>query len=198
MKNKIAIEFFGAPGSGKDTQRNIFEKYLVDKNKQVCSFDTGSSLRELKKKNKCVGKAFEGIVDSGYLLPDAFSITNITNFLLENCVKYDYFLLSGSSRNPTQAKILIETLKSLSFNTFYLINLKVSDDVLIDRIKRRLDDRTDNRNEEIIKRRLDIFYKSLDKILNTVKEYEICKVLSFDGGQEIGDIHKEIIQKIKI
>ncbi len=125
------IIFLGAPGSGKGTQAAILAEEL-----NIPTISTGEILR-LEVKNKSdIGMLAKKYMDDGSLVPDSVVIDIIKKRLLEEDCN-NGFILDGFPRNLSQAVSLDNSLSEINKSISTVINLEVSDDVIVKRISGR-------------------------------------------------------------
>ncbi|WP_455476617.1 adenylate kinase [Bartonella sp. B41] len=130
----MRVIFLGPPGSGKGTQARILaEEYHVPQ------LSTGDMLREAIAKKTEIGKKAEVIVNSGFLVPDSIVNRIVSDRIDKNdCISG--FVLDGYPRTVRQAEALEQVLKSKNMPLDVVIELAVDEDVLIERMKRRVQD----------------------------------------------------------
>ncbi|WMY94939.1 MAG: adenylate kinase [Arsenophonus sp.] len=118
---------FGAPGSGKGTQAQFIEKkYGIPK------ISTGDILRHEIKLNKTLGIKIRQCINHGKLVTNEVVIALIKKRIMQNDCK-NGFLLDGFPRTISQA----ESIKNIGISIKYVIELYVSDDIIIERISGR-------------------------------------------------------------
>jgi adenylate kinase len=97
------VILLGAPGAGKGTQAQILQKQFGYR-----QISTGDLLREHKNKGTELGKAAEGYMKRGELVPDDLIIKMVEGELREN----ENVLFDGFPRTVTQAQALDGLLRS--------------------------------------------------------------------------------------
>ena len=146
----MIIILFGPPGAGKGTQA----ERLVDKH-NLMQLSTGDMLRDAIAKGSDLGIKAKAIMDKGELVSDEIIISMISEKIQGN--KGRGFIFDGFPRNLEQAKALDVMLDKLSLSVDLVIEIVVKDDVLINRIEKRVREsqqaRSDD-NEEVLKNRL--------------------------------------------
>lgn len=179
-EKKLAVILVGAPGSGKGTQGELFEK-----NTKFKRYVMSSVIKKAIKSDKLILEK----VNSGILLSDLdiFAIFR-KQFKFENEV-----ILDGIPRTLDQAYWLYGFLKQHDYE-IEVIYLNVDEKKLINRIllRAKKEGRKDD-NKIIFKHRLKEFDKAKEVILNVYSK----NILEFDGDQSIEDIEKEICKKFK-
>lgn len=120
--------FLGPPGSGKGTISSFMEKRW-----NIKQISTGDIFREEIKNQSKLGLEVKQIVESGQYVPD-----DITNEIVKNKVEKlesekQKFILDGFPRTKKQA----EFLDKLNLSEFIVINLEISEEVVIQRLSQR-------------------------------------------------------------
>ncbi|MDO5439986.1 MAG: adenylate kinase [Erysipelotrichaceae bacterium] len=121
----------GAPGAGKGTMSKMIVETF-----NVVHVSTGDMLRQAIKDETEIGKLAKGYIDKGDLVPDSVINDIIVDRLNKDDIK-NGFLFDGYPRTVKQAESLAEILKGLGKEINAVINLEVSDDILIKRIEGR-------------------------------------------------------------
>jgi adenylate kinase len=121
----------GPPGAGKGTQaQRLQEKFLITK------LSTGDMLRELIKQDTQLASNIKQIMNAGQLVPDDIIIAMISDCIVDKNSP-NGFILDGFPRTFAQAKALDVMLEMLGKRIDAVIELKVNDEVLIQRISGR-------------------------------------------------------------
>lgn len=119
---------FGPPGAGKGTQAD----YLA-KDYGFAKLSTGDMLRAAVTSGSELGKKAQAIMAAGQLVPDEIMINLIRDRIQQpDCAKG--FILDGFPRTEAQAKALDDMLKSEKKSLDHVIELKVDDQKLVERI----------------------------------------------------------------
>lgn len=175
----LNIVIFGAPGSGKGT----YSARLVDTFK-LDHISTGDVLRSEIKNGTELGKIAQGYIDNGQLIPDELIIGILAS-------AYDGFkgskgvIFDGFPRTIAQAEALKVMLEERGEKISAMINLEVSEDILMARLLRRatLEGRADD-NEETIKKRFAVYHNQTAPLIEWFKEQGVFK--GFTYTDEIG------------
>src|SRR5919202_1317994 len=154
MKYKTYI-LFGAPGSGKGTQGKTLGTIP-----RFYHCPCGDVFRSIDTRTK-VGRAFLEYSSKGQLVPDEITV-ELWKEAIDAAVDahkfkpdIDTLVLDGIPRNVAQAEIMDELI-----NVEKVFHLSCPDrSKLMERLKKRAlkDNRLDDANEEVIKRRLSIY-----------------------------------------
>src|SRR5256712_7796695 len=122
---------FGAPGAGKGTQTGS----LIETN-HIPAVATGDMLRAQRRAGSALGEQVKGYMDRGELVPDTLMIDIIKTRLQEPDAR-NGFILDGFPRTVAQAEALDAMLDQLGRRVDAVIYLRVSRQVLIDRLSHR-------------------------------------------------------------
>lgn len=142
MPRKI-IMLFGAPGAGKGTQAPMIEeKYGIPQ------LSTGDMLRAAVANGTEVGKKAEAIMKAGGLVSDEIVIGIIADRIKDDDCK-NGFILDGFPRTVEQATALDEVLANSDERVTNILELKVPDDVLIERVCGRWIHKTSGRSYHV-------------------------------------------------
>ena len=128
----MILILLGAPGAGKGTQSEILADRL-----QTAHVSSGDLLRDHRKRGTDLGRAAEGYMDRGELVPDDLIIKMILDRLSLPDAAHGV-LLDGFPRNPAQASALDEALDSNNKRVNAVLYINVPDEVLLDRLSGRL------------------------------------------------------------
>ena len=123
--------FLGAPGSGKGTQAIMIEKLFGIK-----KISTGDILRHAVAAGTDTGKRAKSLMDAGHLVGDDLVIELIKEAITKEDAK-NGFILDGFPRTLNQALELDLMLERLNKHIDAVLELVVSDDILVDRIAGR-------------------------------------------------------------
>jgi adenylate kinase len=123
--------FLGPPGSGKGTQSLMLEKLL-----NVPKVSTGEILRKAVDDQTEIGLKIGSIIESGAFVSDDIVIDMLSQ-KLNNSDCSNGFILDGFPRTIEQAKALDVLLAKINKKIDAVLELKVDEQVLIDRISGR-------------------------------------------------------------
>ena len=181
----------GPPGAGKGTQSEVLCQKLG-----IPQLSTGDMLRAAVKAGTSVGLKAKEIMAAGGLVPDEVVIGIIADRISEpDCAKG--FILDGFPRTLAQAAALDKLLKSKKKKLDCVIELKVDDRILADRIETRAREtlaaggtvRADD-NAEALKTRLMAYYRETAPLTGYYFAHELLRTV--DGMAPIADVTRQI------
>ncbi|KJP85998.1 hypothetical protein AK88_04329 [Plasmodium fragile] len=208
--------FLGAPGSGKGTQ-----SLNLKKSHCYCHLSTGDLLREAAEKKNDLGNKIRNTINQGKLVDDDVVLTLVDDKLKSPQCKKG-FILDGYPRNVKQAEDLNKLLQTNKIKLNGVFYFNVPDDVLIKRICGRLihkpsgriyhktfnppntpfkDDITnepltqrEDDNEEVLKKRLNVFKNETTPLINYYKNKNL--LINLDATLPANDLENKISQHI--
>jgi adenylate kinase len=180
------IILFGPPGAGKGTQAVKLVELLG-----VPHISTGDMFRYHKKNNTELGKKAQGFMDKGALVPDEITIAMVRERLGREDVKQG-FLLDGFPRSTPQAQALDTILKDHGITLDYVINIAVSDEEIMKRLKGRaeIEGRSDDADPVVIKNRIATYKNQSEPCLAYYRPRGVVK--DIDGMGTIEEIFERI------
>ena len=207
---------FGAPGAGKGTQ----SAYLIE-TYRIPAIATGDILRAQRRAGTALGDQVKGYMDRGELVPDQLMIDIIQERLQKPDAR-DGFILDGFPRTVAQARALDEMLTRLGRRIDAVIYLRVSRQVLIDRLSHRYSCRTcdavynftleqsrslprctvdggelyqrPDDKPEIVANRIDVFLKHTAPLIDYYNAQH--KLENLDGQMVVDDVRGDIARRL--
>ena len=207
---------FGAPGAGKGTQTgSLIETYRIP------AIATGDMLRAQRRAGTALGEQVKSSMNRGELVSDDLMIAIIRERLQKPDAK-DGFILDGFPRTVAQAEALDATLDQLGRRVDAVIYLRVSRQVLIDRLSHRyscrscdavynftpkqalqvprctvdggeLYQRPDDR-PEIVAHRIDVFLTHTAPLIDYYTRQH--KLENIDGQMSVDDVRADITRRL--
>lgn len=183
----MRLILLGPPGAGKGTQaQRLVRDY------GIIQLSTGDMLRAAKQARTPLGLKAQEIMDRGDLVPDEIMIELISD-RLDLPDTANGFVLDGFPRTVPQAEALAELFAHKGLKLDHVIEIKVNEPALIERVARRKAETGSARQDddpEVLKKRLDVYRQ----LTAPVAEYYRGKGFhrGVDGMQEIPAVSKAI------
>lgn len=179
--------FLGAPGAGKGTQ--------AQKVAQLCNIphiSTGDILRNEVAQGTALGIKAKSYQEKGELVPDQLILDMVQERLSQSDAQSGW-ILDGFPRNVAQAKFLDEQLTKLQQHCDRVINLEVPDQIIIDRLLKR--GRKDD-NEEVIRRRLEVYREQTAPLIDYYSERHL--LVSIQGNQSMEEVTASLKKAVNL
>ena len=192
----MRLILLGPPGAGKGTQaQRLVAKY------GLVQLSTGDMLRAAVNAGTPVGLRAKDIMARGELVPDDVVVTIVSDRIDQPDAR-NGFILDGFPRTVPQAHALDRILKEKGRKLDAVIELKVDEGILLDRIEKRIAE-TKGRGEAlradddpgVLKRRLAAYR---DQTAPLIAYYRLQSVLrSVDGMAPIPEVARAIDQVLE-
>lgn len=186
-----SILLFGMPGSGKGTQGLILGQLPG-----MLHVSCGEIFRKLPRGGE-LGKEVMAFTSQGNLVPDDLTV-RIWSRHLQILELQEFFLpeknvliLDGLPRNLDQAKLLADTL-----DVVQIFHLDIADESKArERLKSRAlkENRLDDTNDEVIRKRLDLYYA---ETYETLSFYPKEIVTNIDAAQSPLMVLRDIVNRL--
>jgi adenylate kinase len=185
----VNIILLGPPGAGKGTQAGI-----LTQSRGMVQLSTGDMLREAQASGSEMGKIVADVMAKGQLVTDEIVIGLIREKLGQGG---SGFIFDGFPRTLAQADALGDLLAEMGQSLDAVIELRVNDEVLVDRIVGRAEQaraagqpaRADD-NAESLKTRLMAYYKQTSPLIGYYHAKGLLKAV--DGLNEIDTVSADI------
>lgn len=214
----MRLILLGAPGAGKGTQAVILAEEF-----KVPHISTGDIFRNNIKNGTELGKKAKEYMDKGLLVPDEITIEIVKDRLKQDDCK-DGFILDGFPRTIPQAEYLDKVLNELNAPLDKVLNISVSDEIIVDRMSGRrtctscgasyhvinnppkkegvcdncgadIIQRADDK-EETVKQRLKTYHEQTEPLIDYYKKQG--KLVTVNGENKIDDTKKEVLKVLGV
>lgn len=187
----MRLILLGPPGAGKGTQaQRLVQKY------GIVQLSTGEMLRAAVAAETPVGLQAKDIMASGALVPDEIVIGIISDRLDQPDMK-NGFILDGFPRTVPQAAALDELLKKKHIRLDAVIELRVNESALLDRVETRVAEMRARGEEvriddtpEVLSKRLASYRSMTEPLIHYYSERR--KLATVDGMMTIEQVTREI------
>ena len=187
----MRLILLGPPGAGKGTQA----QRLVQKH-GIVQLSTGEMLRAAVAAETPVGLQAKDIMASGSLVPDEIVIGIISDRLDQPDMK-NGFILDGFPRTVPQAAALDELLKRKHIKLDAVVELRVNESALLNRVETRVAEMQARGEEvriddtpEVLSKRLANYRAQTEPLIHYYSERR--KLLTVDGMMTIEHVTREI------
>jgi adenylate kinase len=199
----LKIVLLGPPGAGKGTQAKVLSDKLG-----LVHISTGDMFREVKQSGSELGKKLSDYMNQGVLVPDEIVNQIVVERLKKDDIKNSGFILDGYPRTSNQAEALDKALVLIGMNLDMVIYMKASKDIILKRLTGRrvcskcgrifhiynipskkegicdycngqLYQRDDDKEETVLKR-LDVYQKQTQELIDYYQKRSILKTVSGD------------------
>jgi adenylate kinase len=187
----MRLILLGPPGSGKGTQaQRLVQRY------GIVQLSTGEMLRAAVAAQTPVGLKAKDIMASGSLVPDEI-VVGIISDRLDQPDAAKGFILDGFPRTVPQAEALDELLKKKHMRLDAVIELRVNESALLQRVETRVAEmrargeevRIDD-TQEVLTKRLASYRQLTEPLIHYYSERR--KLLTVDGMMTIEHVTREI------
>jgi adenylate kinase len=187
----MRLILLGPPGAGKGTQaQRLVQKY------GIVQLSTGEMLRAAVAAQTPVGLQAKDIMASGSLVPDEIVIGIISDRLDQPDMK-NGFILDGFPRTVPQAAALDELLKRKHIKLDAVVELRVNESALLNRVETRVAEMQARGEEvriddtpEVLSKRLANYRTQTEPLIHYYSERR--KLLTVDGMMTIEHVTREI------
>ena len=187
----MRLILLGPPGSGKGTQaQRLVQRY------GIVQLSTGEMLRAAVAAQTPVGIKAQDIMASGGLVPDEI-VVGIISDRLDQPDAANGFILDGFPRTVPQAEALDELLKKKHMKLDAVVELRVNESALLQRVETRVAEMRARGEEmriddtpEVLTKRLASYRSLTEPLIHYYSERR--KLLTVDGMMTIEHVTREI------
>ena len=187
----MRLILLGPPGSGKGTQaQRLVQRY------SIVQLSTGEMLRAAVAAQTPVGLRAKDVMASGGLVPDDVVIGIISD-RVDQPDAANGFILDGFPRTVPQAEALDELLKKKHLKLDAVIELRVNESALLERVETRVAQMRERGEEvrvddtpEVLTKRLASYRALTEPLIHYYSERR--KLLTVDGMMTIESVTREI------
>ena len=187
----MRLILLGPPGAGKGTQAERLVKRLA-----IPQLSTGEMLRAAVAAKTPVGLRAKDIMNRGELVPDDIVVQIVADRIDDQDAKKG-FILDGFPRTVPQADALARMLSGKGLNLDAVLEFKVDEDVLIERMKvrrKQAEERGDpvrkDDDPEVFKTRLEAYRAQTRPLIDYYQSKGALKTV--DGMQPIDKVTQDI------
>ena len=193
--NSKTFVFFGIVGSGKGTQVKLLIDILKNQNKEVIYAYPGNEYRKIIQEDNQTSVLVKETLNQGKLQPDFLTDAIFVNLLKDDISKDKYVIADGYPRTLEQSRIFEEIMNFYKRENITIIYLELGEEEALKRMKLRArEDDTD----EAIQERFDEYRNKVVPAMEYFNDKENYHILKVNGEQSIEDVHRDIINLIKI
>lgn len=186
----MKVLMIAPPGAGKGTQGEVIARHF-----DIPHIATGDLLRDHVARGTELGLAVQQFLDRGELVPDDVVLTMVRGAM--EAAKGRGYVIDGIPRTMAQARALYEVAVELDMTSDVALHLNVEQAELMRRLLARAADegRSDD-TEQVIRRRLELYYEVTHPILDWYGERGI--LVSVDAMRSADQVGRHIITALEV
>jgi adenylate kinase len=191
----MRIVLLGPPGSGKGTQAARLAQRLA-----IPQLSTGDMLRAAVSAETPIGRKAKAVMERGELVPDELVVAVVAERILRPDAT-NGFILDGFPRTMAQAVALDDMLLTEGLNLDYVLELKVDEEVLLNRILNRAKEAKTNGQtvraddtEGALKVRLEEYRRQTEPLADYYRAKGILKCI--DGLQPVKSVATSLLEAL--
>ena len=189
----MRLILLGPPGAGKGTQATR----LVERH-GIVQLSTGDMLRAAVAAGTPVGLRAKDIMARGELVPDDVVVSIVADRIEEPDAR-NGFILDGFPRTVAQAEALERMLRDKGLRLDAVVELKVDDAILLDRIRKRVAEsagsvRADD-TPEALEKRLKVYHAQTAPLVAFYRERGLLRTV--DGMASVDEVSRQIAESLR-
>ena len=189
----MRLILLGPPGAGKGTQATR----LVERH-GIVQLSTGDMLRAAVAAGTPVGLRAKDIMARGELVPDEIVVAIVADRIDQPDARRG-FILDGFPRTVAQAEALERMLRDKGLALDAVVELKVDDRILLDRIRQRAADsagrvRADD-TPEALEKRLKVYHAQTAPLVAFYRDKGLLR--SVDGMASVDEVARQIEEALR-
>jgi adenylate kinase len=186
----MRIILLGAPGSGKGTQGPVLAGHFG-----ASHISTGELLRREIASPSDLGKAAARYVRAGELVPDDLVLELLFDRIADAAARGGY-VLDGFPRTLSQAEQAYDLASTAGVAADAVVYLAVPDDVVRERLAARAGEgRSDDADAEVTERRLQVFHKETEPLLDYYRDRGL--LITLDASRPPQEVSTSMISAIE-
>ena len=188
----MRVLMIAPPGAGKGTQGAVIATHF-----DIPHVATGDLLRDHVARKTELGRAVQGHLERGELVPDEIVLDMVREAFLAAKTAGTGYVLDGIPRNIEQARAAYRIGLDLDMTANVALHLQADDDELVRRLLARatVEGRSDD-TEDVIRKRLGVYHEVTHPIVSWYGERGI--LVSVDAMRPAEAIGREILAALEV
>lgn len=186
----MKVLMIAPPGAGKGTQGEVIASHF-----DIPHIATGDLLRDHVARGTELGRSVQHYLDRGELVPDEVVLSMVREAL--EAARGGGYVIDGVPRTMAQARALYEIALELDMTADVALHLQVEDAELVRRLLgRAAEQQRSDDSEEVIRRRLALYYDVTHPILDWYGERGI--LVSVDARRPADQVGRHILTALEV
>ena len=187
----MKVLMIAPPGAGKGTQGAVIAEHF-----DIPHIATGDLLRDHVRRQTDLGKTVERYLHGGELVPDDV-VLEMVREAMSDAVARGGYVLDGVPRTMSQARAVYAIAAELGMTADVALHLQVPEEELVRRLLARAaeQDRSDD-TEDVIRRRLELYYEVTHPILDWYGERGI--LVTVDAQRPADAVGRHILTALEV
>lgn len=188
----MRVLMIGPPGAGKGTQGALIAAHF-----RIARVVIGDLLRDHVARGTDLGRAVQGHLDRGELVPDEIVLDLTRRALIAAKAAGGGYVFDGAPRTFAQARAAYLIACELGMTANVALYLQADDDELIRRLRARaaFEHRSDD-TEAVIRRRLELYHRVTRPILRWYSRRGI--LVSVEAMRPVEEVGREILAALEV